>query len=187
MLQDTNIHKLMKTNKLNWITVVLLPLMFLCTECNEEVSDGVITYKMRNDNNGGIGFTMCKNDIRIDRANNFYSSSNGWQEVNGEQCLYQDGEFVDMGTKRISKIKNIPTQGWAREVAVLPGHGYIFRTKRYRQEYIAVGYYDYVTNWDGSYWYGRIYVVGYDEEASDGGIIGAEVQYKESSTPGVLD
>ena len=154
------------------MAVLLLPLMFLCTACNEDVSDGVITCKMRNGSNGSVGFTLCENDIRIDRANNFYSSSNSYK--------YQDGEFVDMGTKRISKIKNIPTQGWAPEVAVLPGHGYIFRTKHWYFTETEI-------SWDGSYWYGRIYVVGYTESASDGGIIGAEVQYKEPSTPGVLD
>lgn len=153
------------------MAVVLLPLMFLCVACNEEVSDGVITCNMRNYNNGYIGFEMYESYIAISSANNFYCDNN---------YGYQDGEFVDIGTKRISKIKNIPTQGWASSVAVLPGHGYIFRTKHVINE----GYENF---WDGSYWYGRIYVVDYIESASSGGIIGAEVQYKESSAPGVLD
>lgn len=82
-----------------------------------------------------------------------------------------------MGTKRISKIKNIPTQGWAPKMAVFPGHGYIFRAQKYDVRNFPTG----------EYWYGRIYVVDYIESASSGGIIGAEVQYKESSAPGVLD
>ncbi len=136
------------------MAVILLPLMFFCTACNEDVSDGVVTVKLRNGNNGGGYIRMCERDICISSANNFYSS-------------WGDGEFVDMGTKRISQIKSIPTQGWAPEVAVLPGHGYIFR--------------------GANSYYGRIYVVGYTESASSGGIIGAEIKYKESSTPGVLD
>ncbi len=155
------------------MAVVLLPLMFLCTACNEDVSDGVITFKLRND--GDYYFLMCGMAIRMDQSNNFYSrtTNNLWFE--GE---YVSGEFVDMGTKRISKIKNIPTQGWASSVAVLPGHGYIFRARE-------AGYYGEV--YGGEYQYGRIYVVDYIESASSGGIIGAEIQYKESSAPGVLD
>lgn len=154
----------MKTNKFNWMAVVLLPLMFLCTACNEDVSeDGVITVILRNGNNGGGYINMYADEIHIDISNNFWS--------------YR-GEFVDMGTKSISQIKNIPTQGWASEVAVFPGHGYIFRTQHPKGDELY---------WDGLYWYGRIYVVGYIEGTSDGGIIGATIQYKTSSIPEVLN
>lgn len=156
----------MKTNKFNWMAVVLLPLMFLCTACNEDVSDGVVTVKLRND---GGGFPLCGTYVRMSSSNNFYLYSY-------DHRYQYEGEFVDMGTKRISQIKNIPTQGWAESVAILPGHGYIFRARP------QSAYYGY-----NEYQYGRIYVVGYTESASSGGIIGAEIKYKESSTPGALD
>ena len=127
-----------------------------------EDTSGMITLKMRNSDNsstteisvsGGYGGYFY-----INSANNFCSGYSGIQ-------------FCDMGTKKLSAIKTVPTSGWAREVAVTPNHRYVIR-------------YEY-TIWNSDLQrneqkvaYLKLYVVDYITSTS-GSIIGAEVQYCE--------
>lgn len=82
--------------------------------------------------------------IHIDEANNF-------------EGYYTDVEFVSLGeVSGLSKITSIPTTGWSKSAAVIPGHGYVARC-------------------NGNY--ARIYVVDYTV-ATSGGIMGATIKYQ---------
>lgn len=59
--------------------------------------------------------------------------------------------------KGLSSIKKIPTTGWAEQVAIMPGYGYVIRA--WHDDYI------------------RLYVVQYMENTS-GGIMGCTIKYQ---------
>ena len=164
----------MKTIQKRWLSLFLLAAVtFLFPACegnNTSLNDGggedtsgLITVKMRNSDNGKTIISVGDGHgyFYINSANNFdfgsYSSS--------------DVQFCDMGTKKLSAIKTVPTSGWAREVAVTPNHRYVIRN-----EY---------TQWNSSIQgdeqkvaYLKLYVMDYTTSTS-GSIIGAEVQYCE--------
>ena len=159
----------MKTIQKRWLPLFLLAaLTFLFPACEKnnssvdgssggEDTSGMITLKMRNSDNGETTISIGNGNFWINNANNF--------------CGYSSIRFCDMGTKKLSAIKTVPTSGWAGEVAVTPNHRYVIRN-----EY---------TIWNGSIQvyeqkvaYLKLYVVDYTTNTS-GGIIGAEVQYCE--------
>lgn len=84
--------------------------------------------------------------LYIDEDNNFVT--------------YGHLDIIDVGKKKISQINTIPASGWQRQVAVIPGHGYIAKSSY------------------GITLYVKIYVVDWMKNTY-GGIIGAEVQYCE--------
>lgn len=78
--------------------------------------------------------------------------------------------IVSIGkVKSLSDIKNIPENGWAHEVAAIPGYGYI-----YKSSYQEGG----ITYWK----YARIYAVDYMTSTS-GGIMGITIKYQENWEP----
>ena len=160
----------MKTIQKRWLPLFLLAAVtFLFPACEKnnssvdgssggEDTSGLITVKMRNRDNGTTEIPVGVGYFYINSANNFYSGYSGVQ-------------FCDMGTKKLSAIKTLPTSGWAREVAVTPNHRYVIRN-----EY---------TQWNSSIQgdeqkvaYLKLYVMDYTTSTS-GSIIGAEVQYCE--------
>jgi len=160
----------MKTIQKRWLPLFLLAaLTFLFPACEKnnssvdgssggEDTSGMITLKMRNSENGETKIYIGNSCFWINNANNF--------------CGYSGIEFCDMGTKKLSAIKTLPTSGWAREVAVTPNHRYVIRNNNYSQWNSDIqGYEQKVA-------YLKLYVVDYTTNTS-GGIIGAEVQYCE--------
>ena len=98
---------------------------------------GTITLSMRDTKNGN---TYLDN-IQIENEN-----FTGWE------CY-----FASIGAvKGLGNVANIPTTGWASQVAVIPGNGYV--------AYNGVNFY-------------RLYVTDYIT-ATSGGIIGADVKYQ---------
>ena len=149
----------MKTFTMKWLPIFLLVtigLVFSSCEANEPDDEaGVITLKMRNWSNGKTSIELMYHRLYIGTDNNFFSSA--------------DAPMVcDVGKKKLSVVKTIPTTGWAKEVAVTPGHSYVIR--------------DYEDPWLGDLgqqkYYWKLYVVNYIKGTSDG-IIGAEVKYCE--------
>lgn len=108
--------------------------------------EGTITLKMRNADNGSTGIRFGNDKFYISKENNF-RGYHGYISV------------ADVGkVKGLSSIKNIPQNGWGRDVAVNIGHGYIVKSNN--NEYM------------------RIYVENWIKAAGSEGIIGAEVKYQ---------
>lgn len=106
--------------------------------------EGTVVVNMNNGSSknwisiGSIG------SIHIDEANNFVGSD-------------QTYEFASVGLiSGLSMIKTIPTSGWSISAAVVPGTGYVLRSRSS---------------------YARLYVVDYIV-GTTGGIIGATVKYQ---------
>ena len=160
----------MKTIQKRWLSLFLLAaLTFLFPACEKnnssvdgssggEDTSGLITVKMRNRDNGTTEIPVGGGDFYINNANNFCSAYSGIQ-------------FCDMGTKKLSAIKTLPTLGWAKEVAVIPNHRYVIRSEYSQWNSDIQGYEQKVA-------YLKLYVVDYITSTT-GVIIGAEVQYCE--------
>lgn len=102
--------------------------------------EGTILLKMRNEDNGR---TYIENHIYITKANNLRVS---------------DGLIAMLGkVNGLGNIARIPSSGWAQEVALEPGCGY-------------------VAHYNGKFY--RIYVLTFTLAAETEGIIGAEVKYQ---------
>ena len=115
------------------------------TQNNSNDLEGYITLKMRNVDNGNTWLQLPDvSCFHISSANNFQ--------------VYV-GEIVDVGTKNLSKIKSLPTTGWAYEVEVQPKHGYIYKYDSWNI-YLKVKVIDFIYS-------------------TSGGIIGAEMKYCE--------
>jgi len=102
----------------------------------------------------------CTFYIKISSSNNFYiyAYPNSYGMNNAECSIACVGSVKGLGN-----IKTIPSSGWAREVAVHPGMGYIIRCKNFNPQ---------------SKWlYARVYVKDWIE-STDGGIIGAIIKYQ---------
>ena len=111
---------------------------------SERDPDGTVVVNMNNGSRDNWITIGSIGKIHIDDANNFVG-------------YYSDYEFASVGlVSGLSKIKTIPTSGWSRSVAVVPGTGYVAR---------------YGSN------YARLYVVDYIV-GTTGGIIGATVKYQ---------
>lgn len=110
---------------------------------DENVPDpaGTVLLSMRDADNGDTSL----NGIYI-RNENFTSI------YNSDVC-----SFADLGpVNGLGNVSYIPKEGWARQVMVVPGHGYVARI-----------YYKYY----------RIYVIDY-AYSTMGGIIGADIKYQ---------
>lgn len=113
----------------------------------DEINEG-IEMKMRNRDNGNdyLHLLCGETSLHITSSNNF----SVWY-----------GEITDIGKVRnLEKIKNTPTSGWAKEVAVEPGHGYVIRSTYCER-------------------FARLYVEEYIEGVS-GGILGAVIIYQDN-------
>ena len=147
-------------------TLMVLSLIFAvgCNKNNDDNGDnggktvpdpqGTVLVSMRNANNGTTGVYPDGYDpsdfFYIDGGDNFVSGNYRWV-------------FANVGkVNGLGDVKAISTSGWAQQVAVIPGYGYV--GKHYPNNYI------------------RIYVVDYIESTS-GGIIGAIVKYQSPFEP----
>lgn len=100
--------------------------------------EGTVILSMRDKNSGNTYIDDC---IRIENEN------------------FEGAEFIDLGAMQgLGNISYIPLGNWSSQVMVIPGHGYVAKS-RYREKYY------------------RIYVMSYITGVS-GGIIGAEVKYQ---------
>ena len=98
---------------------------------------GTITLAMRNSDNGATHL----DNIYIDKEN------------------FRGAYFVSLGpVKGLGNVSNIPTTGWAEQMAVIAGNGYVSYSPSTNQFY-------------------RIYVVA-DIISTTGGVIGADVKYQ---------
>ena len=121
------------------------------------VSDpaGTITVKVRNSDNGNTMVTpeSCIGYFGISLSNNFYG-------------IYANWSFARVGNvSGLGNITEIPNSGFAGQIAVEPGCGYVAKNES-----------------GGKVTYVRIYVVGWTE-ANTGGIIGAEIKYQSPFEP----
>ncbi|MCL2097408.1 MAG: DUF5036 family protein [Bacteroidales bacterium] len=143
-------------------TFLVLSLFFAAACSKDDPSDpntsvpdpeGTITVSMRNANNGDTfvspdGFS---GSFHIGADDNF----------SGYGC-----QFVTIGPmKGLGNVTKIPSSGWASQVAVQPGYGYVARN---------------------GFTYFRLYVVSYIEAAVGGGVIGADVKYQSPFAPTTL-
>ena len=154
----------------------------LVTSCQKE--DG--TSNSSNDNSIGIEFRMRNGNYGDDQVellkvkNAFYEEYyNYYQEGYVELRISGSNNFQSIGrwtetdivcignVNGLSKINSIPESGWASQVAVQPGFGYIIRSKNPN----GTGY---------SQWcrYARVYVEKWIEGTS-GGILGAVIRYQD--------
>lgn len=137
---------------LRFLIFVLVTLMsFSFTSCEKEEEEepdpsGTIELDIRKDGQGGTYLYFGENHyLYINKSDNF----------KGYRC-----KITDVGSvKGLASIKSIPLDGWADEVGVRPGHGYV------------IGGNNEIT-------YMRLYVVEYIKGASDGGVIGVAVKYQ---------
>ena len=152
--------------KLNLFLVCgILAAMFLATGCDKNDPDnpsnsvpdppGTIRISMQSGTiafaDGLINLAGGSNGFRINSSNNFAR----WAWC----CTI---EFASVGSVNgLGNVTRIPTAGWAEQVSVVPGHGYVGRA-------------------GGSYV--RIYVIRWITNTG-GGIIGAEIQYQSPFVP----
>ena len=117
---------------------------------------GTITIKVRNWSNGGTSVYPegCEGTFYITSANNFRANWGNW-------TFARVGKVAGLGN-----VTGIPSSGYATEVSVEPGCGYVAKIDR----------------GNGNVTYVRIYVVSWTE-ASTGGIIGAEIKYQSPFNP----
>ena len=162
------------TNNMKTIQKWFLPLflltavtfLFPACEGNDADEAGVITLKMRNADHGGTSLDFSHQgsthgNVRISNDNNFFVGSYSY----GVNLL-----ICDAGKKKLGSVRSVPSAGWVRELAVIPGHTYVAKinTSNYYNlpDFVPVEYYY------------KIYVVDWIESSS-GGIIGANVKYCE--------
>ena len=102
-------------------------------------------------------------DLTINNSNNF-----------DPRGSYSDVDVVCVGeVSGLSKITEIPTSGWVKQVAVQPGQGYIIRSKNCTSINENVTYNKTFCK------YACVYVVDWIEGTS-GGIIGAVIRYEDN-------
>lgn len=118
--------------------------------------EGTISLSMNNKANGDTRLGR----IGIGADNNFYAAD--W--YNSQLWFADLGAMAGLGN-----VTSIPKSGWASQLQVIPGHGYV----AYRR---SVSYYNGVTTYSDEEIY-RIYVVDYISGTS-GGIIGADIKYQ---------
>ncbi|MBQ7427056.1 MAG: DUF5036 family protein [Prevotella sp.] len=141
-----------KRDLIKVLFISILSFGILSCEKDEDVSDpeGTISLKMRNADNGSTGIKFGNDKFYISKENNF-------RGYHGYISVADVGEV-----KGLSSIKNVPNSGWARDVSVDPGHGYVVKSDK---EYM------------------RIYVESWIKGADSGGIIGANVKYQSPWIP----
>ncbi|MBO7581138.1 MAG: DUF5036 family protein [Bacteroidaceae bacterium] len=125
------------------------------TDCIDP--EDAITVNLRND---GGSVTILDWPLKISTANNF-------EYGNGSVCvtIVSVGEVSGLGC-----VTSIPQTGWSHQVAVIPGCGYVLRFAQRNEatdSYIAIKY-------------ARLYVVRYLLNATNEGILGAEIKYQQN-------
>lgn len=135
--------------------------------CEKDDGSEGIEFRMRNRDNGDdrisiLGMDSAYHDmygyygtdvaLGISVSNNFYVSS--WRSNCSITCVGS--------VSNIRRINRIPESGWANEVSVKPGNGYVIRHK----------------NMNELCHYARVYVEDWIESTS-GGIIGAVIRYQD--------
>lgn len=82
-------------------------------------------------------------------------------------------EIVSVGSVNgLSSINKVPENGWSRQVAAIPGYGYIIRCIK------SSSYDESSKTWIYTYGYTRLYVVDW-MTSTTGGIMGCTVKYQE--------
>ena len=170
--------------KMKYLLGTMLMAMALGTtfsSCEKENDSTGIEMRMRNHDNGDDGVTLLKvDDARYYYYNQDYGEyedSYVYLEISNSNNFdlyreYSDGDIVCVGkVNGLSKITKIPSSGWAQEVAVQPGQGYIIRSKNLESS-DRVQYKTFCK-------YARVYVVDWIEGTS-GGIIGAVIRYEDN-------
>ncbi|MBR4553655.1 MAG: DUF5036 family protein [Bacteroidaceae bacterium] len=113
---------------------------------------GTIELSMRREDQGDT--FLDESNIHINNSDNFEFDS-GWS-YNGKIASYG-------AVKGLGNVSNIPTNGWADEISVKPGYGYV--AYLYNKNSVE----------NGQYY--RFYVVDYITTAG-GSVIGADVKYQ---------
>lgn len=113
---------------------------------------GTIELSMRREDQGDT--FLDESNIHINNSDNFEFDS-GWS-YNGKIASYG-------AVKGLGNVSNIPTNGWADEISVKPGYGYV--AYLYNKNSVE----------NGQYY--RFYVVDYITTAG-GSVIGANVKYQ---------
>lgn len=147
-----------------FMLAVVSGLFSSCEKSSDVDEEGVITLKVRNANNGKttIPFEFEEGgsiSLYIDYDNNFSFCYNSGG-VSAQIC--------DVGKKKMSAVKNVPSAGWAGAVAALSSHSYVIKCTKlldYETKKTLVKYY-------------KLYVVD-SIEGTSGGILGWEVKYCE--------
>jgi hypothetical protein len=149
----------MKKFNFFFVSCLLATSMFFMAGCETDNSDpsGAVQVTMRNGNNGRtiVSPDGASGSFFIGNNNNFYS----WT---GRV------EFATVGkVNGLGNVTRIPTSGWANQVAVVPGQGYVVAFRNWNTEEVT---------------YLRMYVLSW-VEASTGGIIGARITYQYPFVP----
>ena len=120
--------------------------------------EGTIQVTVRSTYPGYMGNSVCPNDCY---GCFFITSSN-----NFSCALYGNWKFASVGkVNGLGNVTKIPASGWANQVAIVPGHGYVG-----------------ASSYEGRTDYVRIYVIDWIISTS-GGIIGAEIKYQSPFIP----
>lgn len=131
---------------------------YTLTSCEKEEIDipGSVTVKMRSDESS-IYWNDSRARLYINKSNNFRTTG------------YDHSEIASVGkVKGLGNIKKIPESGWAQELSVIVGHGYVVRYTKYYTKYDD----------PNQYFYARVFVR--DEIiGTSGGIIGYTISYIE--------
>ena len=173
------------------LTIALFVLFPSCTKENGiGGNDNVgVEFRMRNKENGNDYIKLLQIDdaifsssytykshirLRISNSNNFYAEGFIGE---GDYMMISDIPFwsiVSVGNVTgLGKIKTIPQTGWATEVAVHPGNGYVVRCQGNGENYHDYGHYSHFCR------YARVYVEDWIESTS-GGVIGAVIHYEDN-------
>ena len=135
------------------VTIMMVAFTNFCfSSCEKDdesdVSDpvGTIELDMRKKGLGETHINMGNWSFYINKSDNFQREGS---------VLFSDVGSV----KGLSSINTIPNSGWATEIAVRPGHGYVIKDE-YQNNYM------------------RLYVIKYIVGANSGGVIGAAVKYQ---------
>lgn len=160
---------------MRWLPLLLLAtigLLFPACEGNNPSQGGgadtgdVVTVKMRNIDNGNVQIVLNAGgrtvQLIMDSGNNFFVYTGQYSDEKG---------IKDVGEKKLSSIKDVPTTGYASTVAITPKHGYVLRVE-------PIDVYGINGHKSLGIYYWKLYVVDYIYDVL-GGIIGAEVQYCE--------
>lgn len=137
----------MRTKYVVGVLLMVFTISTFFSSCEKDEFDDGIEMRMRNLDNGNDSLWILAGEtsLSITSSNNF----NVWK-----------GQIADVGSVRnLGKVTSIPTSGWANEVAVKPGHGYVVSSD-FCDEYARV----YVKDWI---------------EGTSGGILGAVIVYQD--------
>ena len=138
--------------------------------------EGTVLVAVRNSNNGKTEilpngcytFFYIKNDNFCGNIDFYSGSSYSWTGSFWDFAIYS--QVLSLGN-----ITKIPTSGWARQVAIIPGYGYVGRCIHY---YTDGG----IAEERRDTTYVRIYVTEY-MTTSGGGVMGAYVKYQSPFVP----